>query len=69
MTMAGRPDVLALPTSTTLRMILAAVTLVVSALFVGTALYNAVHGQAWDATVLACLGPGGGLPRTAAQLP
>jgi Zn-dependent protease with chaperone function len=68
MTGPARPDVLALPTSTTLRMVLVAVALVVSALFVGTALYNAVHGRAWDEAVLACLGPGGVLPSTAAQL-
>lgn len=54
-----RPDVLALPTSTTLRMVVVAAALVVSALFVGTALHNALLGQAWDQAVLGCLGPGG----------
>lgn len=67
MTGPARPDVLALPTSTTLRMVVVAVALVVSALFVGTALHNALLGQAWDAAVLGCLGPGDLLP-TAEQL-
>ncbi len=48
-------------------MVVVAVALVVSALFVGTALHNALLGQAWDAAVLGCLGPGDLLP-TAEQL-
>jgi len=68
MTGAPRPAVLALPTSTTLRMVVVAVALLVSALFVGTALHNALLGQAWDAAVRVCVGPSGLLSTTAEQL-
>jgi hypothetical protein len=51
---APRPaDPVALPSSTSLRMALVAVALVVSGLFVGTGLYNALD-DSWTTTILGC---------------
>lgn len=52
---APRPaDPVALPSSTSLRMALVAVALVVSGLFVGTGLYNALD-DSWTTTILGCI--------------
>lgn len=55
---ARRFSVLAVPSSTSLRMVVVTATLLVSALFVGTALHNAFLGEEWQAAVLGCLQPG-----------
>lgn len=62
------PDVLSLPPPTTLRMVLVAATLVVTALFVGTALHNTLLGASWDAAIRACLPPGTLVAETVEQL-
>ncbi|MCD2190311.1 M48 family metalloprotease [Actinomycetospora soli] len=67
MTTPPRPDVLALPPSTALRMVVLSVALVIAALFVGTAMHNAVLGESWQTAVQGCLQPGQILPDTAAQ--
>ncbi len=58
----NRPAVLALPRATTLRMVALVVALVVSGLFVGTALHNALLGDSWSEAARACAGPDGLLP-------
>ena len=54
MTAPGRPDPIALPSSTALRMVVVAVALVVSGLFVGTGLHNALD-DSWVRTILGCI--------------
>lgn len=66
--MTGLPRVLALPSSTTLRMLLVAAALLVSALFVGTAVYNALLGQAWTDAYYRCLPAGGVVPSSTPEL-
>ncbi|WP_433505454.1 M48 family metalloprotease [Pseudonocardia halophobica] len=66
--MATVPRVLALPSSTTLRMLLVAAALLVTAMFVGTAVYNALLGQAWTGAYYGCLPTGAVLPSSTLQL-
>lgn len=54
MTAPMRADPLALPSSTGLRMVVVAVALVVSGLFVGIGLHNALN-DTWASTVLGCI--------------
>ncbi len=66
--MTGPARVLALPSSTTLRMLLVAAALLVSALFVGTAVYNALLGQSWTDAYYGCLRTGGVMPSSTPEL-
>jgi Zn-dependent protease with chaperone function len=54
MTTPPRAEPLAIPSSTGLRMVVVAVALVVSGLFVGTGLHNALS-ETWASTVLGCI--------------
>jgi Zn-dependent protease with chaperone function len=65
-----RPNVLALPSATTSRLIVLVVAMLTAGLFVGTALHNSLLGASWTRAVAACAGSArvGGTPVVQAQL-